>query len=201
MTFTNAVSQGTITATSGEAADNVILFETNNPSVVAAIRATASGNTITIIPLVALQPSTYYTVNILPGAAGIKDIYGQNLNTPVAFGFSTSSLGTSNPSVTTVEIGEPAGPGVSYFPFSYGLKSGTGGVLGVAAPPTFVYSTTNPPINLISPDTNDLAVNTTFTYILNNATFTSGVTYYLAVKACNQENCSGYSIEVPWVAK
>jgi hypothetical protein len=93
--FSEAMDQATITATTVTLRTTV-----SDVLVTTSLSYNASTNVLTITPAGGLAPSTGYTVTIVGGAAGVKDISGNPLAATVTSRFTTAAL----PDVTPPKV-------------------------------------------------------------------------------------------------
>ena len=92
--FSEAVNSATVTGTT---------FQLRGPGTnLVAAAVTTSGSQITLTPSAALAGSTLYTVTIVGGSSGVKDLAGNALASNYTSSFTTASVDNTPPTVTTV---------------------------------------------------------------------------------------------------
>ena len=92
--FSEAVNSATVTGTT---------FQLRGPGTnLVTASVTTSGSQITLNPSAALAGSTLYTVTIVGGASGVKDLAGNALASNYTWSFTTASVDNTPPTVTTV---------------------------------------------------------------------------------------------------
>lgn len=194
VTFTNPIQASSISAV-GLDTDNVKLFPRGQPgnlvSVAVSVSSTAS-NTLIIRPRVDLAASTPYTLNILTGTTGLRDIYNQQLSSLVMTEATTAAAAGTNPYLLTFRFNMNAGSVVTSILAYWGRTSrSSSGFSG--------YEQTNFNVNTSPslPSSTPLSTNTSFTtQDIRAGYFLSNTYYYLTLRACNNNGCSPYSNEL-----
>src|SRR6185503_9834447 len=92
--FSEAIAAASVTGTS------FVLRDGGGGAVAASV--SASGSTATLQPSAALAPSTTYTVTLVGGSGGIKDLAGNALASNYSWSFTTVASDTTPPTVTSV---------------------------------------------------------------------------------------------------
>ena len=153
--FNEALTSSSVTAST------IVLRDSNNTVVPATVTYNSASNTATVTPTAALANSTPYTVTVIGGASGIKDLSGDAMASSTTSSFTTAAKVVVLPTVT------------AFNPTSGATNVATNAALTITFSEALTTSTVTAS-TIVLRDSNNTVVPATVTY--NSATNTATVT-------------------------